>query len=147
MLSVPSVGKNQADTVRNRSDNTWAIKITKSSSLIAETIFMNIPQARAELQKLGFIFPANCRCMDGTLRWGTQQPEAVKLPPTHTAKSRSVFFAKCNGGFYVSSSMQVQHGPKVFQRHSTKNIFGGGKTLRSAINQFKRNFKSKTYNA
>lgn len=110
---------------------------------------MNVPQARAALQDLGFTFPKEGRMMNGQLRWGTQAAE--KYPtgnPQHKLIGRGVFFAKAVGGFYVTSFIRVQTGPKPHQVRSIGNIFASGKTLAGAIRQFRKNFTTnpKTYN-
>ena len=85
--------------------------------------------------------------MDNTLRWGTMKPEAVVLErATHKAIARDVFFTKCVGGFYVTSSIRCKIGPKPHQVRHVGNMFAGGKTLSSAVHRFVKDFKTKTYN-
>lgn len=108
---------------------------------------MNTKQAIVELKKLGFKFTVK-----GVPSFGVTTPEAYNgcWPDHFTPKSRSVFFAKCNGGFYVTSHLRgdfrYYRGRKTHENYTVSNIFGGGKTLAAAITEFVRNFKSKTYN-
>jgi hypothetical protein len=107
---------------------------------------MTIIQASKRLQALGF----NMKGV-GSPHFGQMNPEPFTFGQHHvlTPPWRTVFFAPCNGGWYVTSSIRFE-ARKYRHRYSYTaqilNIFGGGKTLEEAITEFENNFKTKTYN-
>ena len=98
--------------------------------------------AKTRLEKLGFTFPSG--------NWGRIEAELYSTGKDHfIPRFRDVFFAKCNGGFYVTSGIngvlrrfRCRHSYET----SVANIFGGGATLAAAIAEFVQNFEAKTYN-
>lgn len=109
---------------------------------------MNMKQASRELANLGFKMD-----VDNTpINFGTMPAEpffpigAATFKPTF----RDVFIGKCHKGYYVTSDikgivrMKWQRG--FAGNASYMNIFGGGSTLKEAIDTFVNNFKTKTYN-
>jgi hypothetical protein len=110
---------------------------------------MNVKQAAGRLTKLGFTMnPAGADCS----RFGTMTPEPFTTEfHIHSTPFRDVFFAKCKGGWYVTSHIKFKARRyrarmyNTFECH-TKNIFGSGDTLLKAITEFETNFKAKQYN-
>ena len=104
---------------------------------------MTFTQARKRLEKLGF--------GEWIGTWGCKAPESYDCKSDHfVPRNRDVFFAKCNDGYYVTSHIRGKlrrYRCKTWYNDVDKaNIFGGGKTLREAIEVFEKNFLSKTYN-
>jgi hypothetical protein len=99
-------------------------------------------QARKVLSKIGFVFHYSA--------WGRQTPEPYSVGKDHfTPYFRGVFFAKCVGGYYVTSHIKGLYR-RYRRRRSDEtgvgNIFGGGPTLEAAVSVFVKNFTTKTYN-
>lgn len=111
---------------------------------------MTLRQARARLSKIGFTFDPAFRCMDGTLRFGFTQAETVDVGKHHfNPRNRDIYIASCNDGFYVTSHVRGimrRYRCRHWEPTQIKNIFGGGATLKEAIDKFCANFESKTYN-
>ncbi len=111
---------------------------------------MNYAEARKQLKALGFTFPKDARCTDGTIRWGRKAPEPFNTGKNHFEPTfRDVFIAPCQGGYYVTSHIHGQmrrYRCRYWNETTIVNIFGGGKTLSEAVTKFVDNFKSKTYN-
>jgi hypothetical protein len=108
---------------------------------------MNTKQAIVKLKALGFKFD-----QPDVPQFGTTAPEPYNVvgKDHFKARTRSVYFAKAKGGFYVTSHLlgdfRRYRGRTTYDNFSVANIFGMGKTLSAAINDFTVNFKAKTYN-
>jgi hypothetical protein len=119
---------------------------------------MTLRQARAALGKLGFKFDSSLKFMDGSLRFGMIAPEPVTFwPDTFTPNSRHLVISSKNKNvdpatgncFSVSSSISGNYRKfrhKYAYRTDVKNIFGMGKTLREAVEDFRIKFNTKEYN-
>ena len=84
-------------------------------------------------------------------RWGWITPEFYPVGKDHfTPKTRDVFIGKAKGGYYVTShlrgTMRRYRCRQVNKDCDIANIFGGGKTLQEAIDQFCTKFEAKIYN-
>jgi hypothetical protein len=110
---------------------------------------MNIKQAAARLTKLGFTMnPPGANCE----RWGRKSAEVFETP-YHIVSTpfRDVFFARCKGGWYVTSHIKFTARRKRARLYNTfehrmLNIFGSGRTLELATNNFTANFVTENYN-
>ena len=119
---------------------------------------MTLQQARKQLEKIGFTFDTNHKTLEGSIRFGTCNSEKYDVSPNHfTPKFRHVWISSKNkhydpvtlNRFHVSSSIKG-----VYRKYRSKNsfetdlgnIFGIGKTLEEAVNDFVSLLKSKTYN-
>lgn len=111
---------------------------------------MTFTKARKQLEALGFRFPKENKCMDGTIRWGFQTPEPYGTGKNEFHPSiRDVFFAGAKGGFYVTSHIKGKMRRfrcQTWNDVDIANIFGGGTTLQKAIDQFVSNFNTQNYN-
>ena len=83
------------------------------------------------------------------VRFGTKNAEEVNVFPNHfIPKFRWVYISskltkKQNGGYYITSSITGDYRKfrgKYSQSRAIKNIFGHGKTLEIATNDFVNNF-------
>ena len=109
---------------------------------------MNIKQASQKLSLLGFQMG-----IDNTpMNFGTIVSEpffpvgAADFKPIF----RHVFIGKCHKGYYVTSHIKGYVRMKWERcepyEAEYRNIFGGGSTLKEAIDTFVSNFKAKRYN-
>lgn len=111
---------------------------------------MTLKQARRQLEQLGFVFPKDNKCLDGTIRWAYQSPE-TKYSGIHHFQPlfRDVFIGKAKGGFYVTSHIKGKmrhYRCRYWYDADILNIFGHGSTLQMAIDSFVANFNTRTYN-
>jgi hypothetical protein len=105
-------------------------------------------QASNELAKLGF----NMGVDNTPFYFGTMTPEPFW--PVRAAQwkplFRHVFIGTCVDGFYITSHIKGYLREKYERcepyEMDFRNIFGGGSTLKEAIDIFISNFASKTYN-
>lgn len=109
---------------------------------------MDMDQASNKLASIGFKMGID----DTPINFGTQ-PSEVFFPvgaKDFIPKFRDVFIGTCVNGFYVTSHIKgyVRMKWERCQPYEAnyKNIFGGGSTLKQAIETFVRNFQTKTYN-
>ena len=111
---------------------------------------MTLKNARKQIEQLGFTFPKENKCMDGTYRWGQKPPERHSTGKNHFRPwFRDVFIAKAKGGWYVTSHIKGQmrqYRCRYWNDASILNIFGHGSTLQIAVDSFVTNFNSGTYN-
>ena len=109
---------------------------------------MNMEQASQTLASLGFNMGVN----NTPSNFGTKTAEPFWPVDAASFKPifRHVFIGTCVNGFYVTSHIKgyVRRKYERCQPYEAtyKNIFGGGSTLQIAIDNFVKNFKSKTYN-
>lgn len=106
---------------------------------------MNMTQAIRRMRKLGFNM-GNHDCP----HFGVQAAEPYYVNGHWSPSNRDVFIAPCHGGFYITSHIygMFRHFKQkgLAYKITVANIFGGGKTLREAVEQFEKNFLTKTYN-
>jgi len=107
---------------------------------------MTEKQAIAKLKELGFYFE-----QDDVPQFGVTAPEPYPVGKDHfKPRTRSVYFAKCKGGYYITSHLlgefRPYRGRTTYDNYSVANIFAGGKTLAAAIREFSANFTAKKYN-
>lgn len=108
---------------------------------------MNLKQASKKIATLGFNIGVN----DTHGKFGTIKPEPYPVSGGYFFPHfRDVFIGKCNKGWYITSHI---HG--TYRRYRERcepydfkvaNIFGGGKTLKQAVEKFECNFLTKSYN-
>ena len=107
---------------------------------------MTLREAAQRLKVLGFQF-----FEQGGIRWGAMAAEDFDPGRCHVLSEpfRDVFIGECKGGWYITShinfSAQRCHSQ---DKHTATilNIFGSGKTLEHALEEFEHNFENKTYN-
>ncbi len=108
---------------------------------------MTIREAAKRLKALGFQFFER----SGTC-WGEMTAEEFDPGKCYVLSEpfRDVFIGECKDGWYVTSHIhftaQRYHYNVVTHRATILNIFGGGKTLEHALEEFEHNFVNKTYN-
>ena len=111
---------------------------------------ISITQVRQRLTALGFTMNTNpTDCKD----WGTMTPELFTHAGLHclSVPFRDVFIGKSVNGWYITSHIKFTARRFRARRYNTftaelKNIFGMGKTLKDAIQDFENNFNLKVYN-
>jgi hypothetical protein len=111
---------------------------------------MKLKEARKQLERMGFIFPKENKCLDGTYRWGYKSPEDHNTGKNHFQPTfRDVFIGKAKGGFYITSHIKGkmrQYRCRYWYDTSILNIFGHGSTLQAAVDSFVAYFNTRTYN-
>ena len=110
---------------------------------------ITITQARQRLAALGFEMGKY-----GTPNWGMMSPpELFTHGTTHVLSPpfRDVFIGKAKGGWYITSHIKFsarRFRARLYNTYTEelKNIFGHGRTLLDAIQDFENNFNLKVYN-
>jgi hypothetical protein len=107
---------------------------------------MTLIQAIKRLSNLGFEMGTQ-----DVAHWGKKFPEKFSFEPHHvlTRPFRDVFIGEAKGGWYITSNIHFEarrYRYRYTYMARIKNIFGHGKTLNEAVNDFTKNFKTLTYN-
>jgi hypothetical protein len=109
------------------------------------------------LSDLGFHMGADDK---NVTSWGQMEAEPFDIGKDHVVTEpypnviiggpcRNVFIGQAVNGWYVTSHIRFscrRYRCRRIELREIKNIFGGGKTLEEAVNNFVHNFKTKTYN-
>lgn len=101
-------------------------------------------------RQLGFSVNSKKLFIGGLSTYGTIKAEPIDTGKNHfSPKFRDVFFGEATGGYYITSHI---HGTMRQYRHrysyetDIANIFGHGKTVEDALENFAYNFINKIYN-
>ena len=107
-------------------------------------IDMNLVKARKQLRELGFSMSPTSE------NFGTIEAEPYNVGKDHfRARNRNVYIGTSKTGAYVTSHISGwmrKYRCRNENEITLGNIFGGGKTLEIAMNEFVANFQNKTYN-
>jgi len=107
---------------------------------------MTIREAAKRLKALGFQF-----FEQSGIRWGEMPAEDFDPGKCYVLSEpyRDVFIGEIASGWYITSHINFhaqRHHYQDTHRATVLNIFGSGKTLEHALEEFEHNFENKTYN-